>query len=740
MQFHTGHIKLILLCFALYLVSMNKSFGQSNYQLPPNQPEQDACNALQLCGSPFFTPYSYTGVGRKLDLNSTPCSPQPGGGETNSVWLQIRVAVAGTVVFKIKPVNPNNDYNFAVLNVTGKDCGSLSPQDVVRCNYNLNTASLSVNGTTGLSDTSRTPFILANVVGYSFCQAIFAKQGDVFLIMVNNDASNSSNAKQGFTIDFDGSTATFFNSVRPQLSVVDEQCNDTKSVIVRTNTPILCSSIAADGSDFATNAPASIVGASGVNCTDVGGYTTSIVINFSSALPAGTYTVTPKTGSDQNALKSLCGTDLLLPANPLQFIIKPGSKVSVDEKFICSQQIPYTWNNMQVNTAGDGVASYTTTSSAGCDSITILNLHVALAPQTQNSSEIICDGDSYVLPWDSTVKTAGLYTHHIAYRSGCDSLVQNVSLTVFVPPSGSVQARDSTYQTGFCQHGSLLLDPGSNFISYLWNNGETTEKILVTIAGTYGLIAKDQFGCTTIDTFVVAAYPLPTANFGTTVNICADSTVVLDGGKGYIAYVWDNNSTDQTIIADGPGTHWVRLTDSRNCTAIDTVSIIEVPKPGSFLTSSVSKCTGAPIDLSPLSNFQAYLWSNGKDTRSITVTPPGLYWLEVTDRNGCMGKDSITVIDNICPEYFFVPKAFTPNSDGRNDVFRPKFAGTLSKYNFSIYNRWGELMYLSYDPFAGWDGTVQGTRQPTGVYVWVCSYSINGKPVQSDRGTVTLIR
>src|SRR5258708_35992700 len=112
MRFYSNNIKFLSLWLILYFISINKSLGQSNYQLPPNQPEQDACNALQLCGSPFFTPYSYTGTGKKLDLNSTPCSPQPGGGETNSIWLQIRVATAGDMVFKIKPVNPGNDYNF----------------------------------------------------------------------------------------------------------------------------------------------------------------------------------------------------------------------------------------------------------------------------------------------------------------------------------------------------------------------------------------------------------------------------------------------------------------------------------------------------------------------------------------------------------------------------------------------------------------------------------------------------
>ncbi|HEY1872272.1 MAG TPA: hypothetical protein VGG71_14515 [Chitinophagaceae bacterium] len=175
-----------MLCFAICFIAGKQLTAQNNYQLPPNQPEQDACHALQLCGGSFFTPYSYTGSGKKLDLDATPCSPQPGGGETNSVWLQIHTASAGSVVFKIQPVNPTDDYNFAVLNITGKDCGSLTYNDVVRCNYTTNIPGSNTNGITGLADTSRTSFIPPSLIGWAFAQPVFARANETYLIMINN--------------------------------------------------------------------------------------------------------------------------------------------------------------------------------------------------------------------------------------------------------------------------------------------------------------------------------------------------------------------------------------------------------------------------------------------------------------------------------------------------------------------------------------------------------------------------
>ena len=172
MRLCSCHIKPVLFfCLVLYFVQSNKVMAQATYQLPPNQPEQDACHALPLCGSSFSTPYSYTGTGKTVDLDSTPCN----GGEKNSVWLQIHIATAGNVIFKIKPVSQYDDYDFAVLRVTGKSCSSLTSSDVVRCNFNSNVPGSNIAGEIGLSDTSRTPYVQSGTSGNSFNQAVFCK-------------------------------------------------------------------------------------------------------------------------------------------------------------------------------------------------------------------------------------------------------------------------------------------------------------------------------------------------------------------------------------------------------------------------------------------------------------------------------------------------------------------------------------------------------------------------------------
>ncbi len=367
--------------------------------------------------------------------------------------------------------------------------------------------------------------------------------------------------------------------------------------MVRTSTPVLCSSIAADGSDFTTNAPANIISASGVNCTARGGYTNSIVINFSSVIPAGTYTISAKQGSDKNTLTGLCNNGILLPSAAIPFIVKLNGKAAFDNESICYGELPYKWNGIQINVGGDSVATYTTTAAAGCDSTTILNLHVSPPPQQVNILKTICDGDIYPLPWDTAVGTAGTYTHHFTSVNGCDSVIESVTIKVIIPSGGTIDQRDSTIQTGFCKNSSALLSVSNDFISYIWNTGQTTSSIIVNIAGTYDLIATDKDGCITIDTFVVARYPTPVASFHSIENLCVDSIITLDAGPGFTYYLWNTGSTDESIITNKPGTFWVALAGTSGCTAIDTVNVITVPRPTGFLGSDITKCSKKEVTL-----------------------------------------------------------------------------------------------------------------------------------------------
>jgi len=94
----------------------------------------------------------------------------------------------------------------------------------------------------------------------------------------------------------------------------------------------------------------------------------------------------------------------------------------------------------------------------------------------------------------------------------------------------------------------------------------------------------------------------------------------------------------------------------------------------------------------------------------------------------------------IAPEYLiYVPNAFTPNSDGTNDVFLPKGEGIV-EYTLMIYDRWGQQLFKSDDIYKGWDGRKGDTYLQEDVYVWTIVLRNNkGEPKQLS-GVVSLLK
>ncbi len=138
-----------------------------------------------------------------------------------------------------------------------------------------------------------------------------------------------------------------------------------------------------------------------------------------------------------------------------------------------------------------------------------------------------------------------------------------------------------------------------------------------------------------------------------------------------------------------------------------------------------------------------YLWQDKSTKPTLVATKQGKYKLIFTDKNGCVAADSTWLF--VDDYRMFVPNAFTPNGDGRNDTFAPIISGDLGgkKIEMYIYNRWGELVYEFTDIGQGknkggtpWDGTYKGKPAKVGVYIWL--FVVDGK--SRKNGTITLIR
>jgi len=221
--------------------------------------------------------------------------------------------------------------------------------------------------------------------------------------------------------------------------------------------------------------------------------------------------------------------------------------------------------------------------------------------------------------------------------------------------------------------------------------------------------------------------------------LCSGYSLVLDAGAGYSSYLWQDGSDRQTISVSTPGTYWVTVTGPVGCISTDTSTIDSIaPLPANFLPGDTVICAYASILVQALQSYSSYLWNTGETASSIQVKIPGMYTLQVVDKYGCKGEDTIRVATKDCPYGIYFPNAFTPNN-AHNDVFRPVVIGYPVVYHFSIYNRWGQRLFDTADPNKGWDGRIGGHDMDTGTYVWICTYQFPGDKNYDRKGNFTLI-
>jgi gliding motility-associated-like protein len=339
---------------------------------------------------------------------------------------------------------------------------------------------------------------------------------------------------------------------------------------------------------------------------------------------------------------------------------------------------------------------------------------------------------------DNTLENGDVMVCQVTSSADCLSQASATSnaiaLNVETPPALQLGA-----DTGFCSGAGVLLQAG-NFATYTWSNGAVTPSIQINTAGTYSLVAQTLFGCVLYDTIQVSAYPTPQVALGPDVSLCEGSTRTLDAGS-FSNYNWSNGANTRTIQAGQQGNYSVSVTDNKGCTGTGSVNVMGImPLPSGFLPADTSICSYGSIQLKPINVFNAYLWSNGQTSPALTITTPGTYWLEVKDENDCKGKDSIYVELKECMKGIYIPSAFSPNNDGKNDNFRPLLFGNIKQYNFKIFNRWGNLVFQSKELLKGWDGMQAGKKQNAGVYIWTCTFQLGDEPIQTEKGTVLLIR
>ncbi|MDR3678342.1 MAG: gliding motility-associated C-terminal domain-containing protein [Flavipsychrobacter sp.] len=272
------------------------------------------------------------------------------------------------------------------------------------------------------------------------------------------------------------------------------------------------------------------------------------------------------------------------------------------------------------------------------------------------------------------------------------------------------------------------------------------------------------------NTITVQVRPQPIAAISSLHSVCQDDIVVVGlAGETPGTQLYNYNFDGGTIISSAspggpyniewttPGVHIVTLTTTiNNCTsqpAADTVNVHAIPD--THIVSVDAKdlnnvCSGDSVEVSAglINPGYQYQWSptqffkhgNNAPKLYANIDFSASIYLTVTSDFGCVGNDSAYVNIQPCCN-LYMPNAFTPNGDNKNDIFHVLTIGHHTIRDFRVVNRWGQTVFQTTDELKGWDGNYNGVPQDMDTYFWYIDYVCNpsGKEIK-EQGEVYLVR
>lgn len=449
----------------------------------------------------------------------------------------------------------------------------------------------------------------------------------------------------------------------------------------------------------------------------------------------------------------------------------------------------YSWStgetNQNINSSVTSNSSYSlvVTSVEGCTDTAYANVSTFALPNITGTDVSVCPGVTAI-----SVASGGL-SYQWSNGTLDDSLIVNPSITTTYGVTGTdvngcsntdsvtvtilEEPVISTSNVEICKGETATLLVTGNATSYSWDNGMTGSPISVSpLNSTVYIVTASNGNCTAVDTAVVnvksVATVTATGNGVDAVCMQPNGAIVGVAVTNAVTTEWVNASgavvssqVNPTGLA--PGTYTLITTSSDGCVTPNTPSIVvnSTPKAdASFTMSDSSGIVPLQVQFTNTSTSPAgisiidYEWSFGDPSSSTTnvISPNFTYYfgdtqdtimMIITDNNGC--KDTAIAYVNLTEpqDSIFIPNVFSPNDDGKNDVFFVK-SYLIQDLDVTIYNRWGQLIYEYTGTNTGWDGrTTAGQAAPEGTYY----YMIEGKlkdgteiPERFKRGAVTLVR
>ncbi len=354
--------------------------------------------------------------------------------------------------------------------------------------------------------------------------------------------------------------------------------------------------------------------------------------------------------------------------------------------------------------------------------------------------------------------SSGNYKLMVKDGNGCAD-----SMDVIIPLKNSlVLSLDS--QVTICEGNTASLKVNSNGSMFQWapgpgiNDPGLRDQNVAPLVTTRYTVTATTGKCTMSDTVMVIVKAAPHANAGKDQAICYGEDARLEGSGGLTfnwmpaSYLTASHSSNPVSVKPAFTLEYsLTVTDAAGCSSVQPDIVkITVTTPKIFAGNDTSVLINQPFNLKAVdvnnSGFIQYNWQPRTGLSNPNVADPVAtlnknitYRVTAKTASGCEASDNVTV-EIYTSADIYVPNAFTPNGDGYNDYARPILIGIRELTNFTIYNRWGGIVYRFTPGSNGWDGRLNGILQSSALFTWIAEGTdFHGTKIKRY-GTITLIR
>ncbi|MEY4928069.1 MAG: hypothetical protein RI894_2505 [Bacteroidota bacterium] len=409
-------------------------------------------------------------------------------------------------------------------------------------------------------------------------------------------------------------------------------------------------------------------------------WSTGAIGNMMTTCTAGAYTVTV---TDVNGCTSSSSFVLLAPNLPTVAITATGA-------LGCNPNTPqcvtltatgsgglspynYTWSHgilaPIVTICTPGTYTVTLSDVNGCTATSSFTVAAPVpAAVTATAGTITCTSPCVVVTatasgvspftyiWSNGASTpsmttciAGVYTVTVTAANGCTATASVTVVSTIVAPQVTITGRINIC----CGEGTTLTATGG--ITYLWSNGTTTPVLTIApgsipcnTSNIYTVTVTGTNGCTATKSVIVTTSAPPTVTIVRTGNACPYTLTATGGGT----YAWSNGAITAATTATATGIYTVTVTNSLGCTATATISVVCCSVIGTATATNIT-CLNpcATLTATAIGGTAPYTftWSNGTAGATTTTCAVGVYFVTITDANGCVVTVSVTVTSNMTP-------------------------------------------------------------------------------------------